>query len=63
MTKNQISGYIDTPIDLESSLCGGQSFRWMIKNKRFRGVNIYPFRPGYDLQEWWVPNSMMMYTK
>ena len=38
MTTNQISGYIDTPIDLESSLCGGQSFRWMIKNKRFRGV-------------------------
>ena len=38
MTKNQISGYIDTPIDLESSLCGGQSFRWMIKNKGFRGV-------------------------
>ncbi|MBM32486.1 MAG: hypothetical protein CL764_06505 [Chloroflexi bacterium] len=38
MTNNQISGYIDTPIDLESSLCGGQSFTWIMKNELFRGV-------------------------
>ena len=35
----------------------------LIYHKRFKGVDIYPFRPGYDLQEWWVPNSMMMYAK
>ena len=35
----------------------------LVYHKRFKGVNIYPFRPGYDLQEWWVPNSIMMYTK
>ena len=32
-------------------------------HKRFRGVNIYPFRPGYDLREWWVPKTLHKYTK
>ena len=32
-------------------------------HKRFRGVNIYPFRPGYDLREWWVPKTMQKYSK
>ena len=32
-------------------------------HKRFRGVNIYPFRPGYDLREWWVSKTMQKYSK
>ena len=35
----------------------------LVYHKRFKGINIYPFRPGYDLQEWWVPNGIQMYTK
>lgn len=31
-------------------------------HKRFRGVEIYPFRPGYDPSEWWVPKEMWKYS-
>jgi peptide/nickel transport system substrate-binding protein len=32
-------------------------------HKRFRGIEIYPFRPGYDLREWWVPKTIQKYSK
>ena len=32
-------------------------------HKRFRGIEIYPFRPGYDLREWWVPKTLQKYSK
>ena len=35
----------------------------LVYHKRFKGVEIYPFRPGYDLQEWWVPTQIQKYTK
>lgn len=31
-------------------------------HRRFSGVEIYPFRPGYDLREWWAPNQYHRYT-
>jgi len=35
----------------------------LVYHKRYKGVEIYPFRPGYDLQEWWVPKQIQKYTK
>ena len=35
----------------------------LVHHKRFKGVNIYPFRPGYDLKEWWVPSAIQKYSK
>jgi peptide/nickel transport system substrate-binding protein len=35
----------------------------LVHHKRFKGIDIYPFRPGYDLQEWWVPTSIQKYSK
>jgi len=32
-------------------------------HKRFRGVEIYPFRPGYDPSEWWVPRELQKYSR
>jgi len=32
-------------------------------HKRFQDVNIYPFRPGFDLREWWIPTSLQKYSK
>lgn len=30
-------------------------------DKRFKGVKWYPFRPGYQLDEWWVPKEEQRY--
>ena len=30
-------------------------------HKRFKNVNIYPFRTGYDSFEWWVPTTLHKY--
>jgi len=38
MTNFEKSGFIEASIDLESSLLGGQSFRWAKRGKIFRGV-------------------------
>ena len=35
----------------------------LVYHKRFKGVQIYPFRPGYDLREWWVPSQIQRYTR
>ena len=35
----------------------------LVHHKRFKGINIYPFRPGYDLKEWWVPSAIQKYSK
>ncbi len=35
----------------------------MLFHKRFQNANIYPFRPGYDPFEWWVPRGMQRYTQ
>ena len=34
-----------------------------VYHKRFKGVNVYPFRPGFDPKEWWVPTSLHRYGK
>ena len=35
----------------------------LVHHKRFKGINIYPFRPGYDFKEWWVPTAIQKYSK
>ncbi len=32
-------------------------------HKRFKDVIIYPFRPGFDLREWWSPIPLQKYSK
>ncbi|MFQ6609334.1 MAG: ABC transporter substrate-binding protein [Fidelibacterota bacterium] len=32
-------------------------------HKRIHGVEVYPFRPGFDPQEWWVPTALHKYAK
>ena len=34
-----------------------------VYHKRFKGVEVYPFRPGFEPKEWWVPTQMQKYTK
>lgn len=31
-------------------------------DKRFHNINIYKIRPGYDVNEWWVPLKLQKYT-
>ena len=33
-----------------------------LMHKRFQNANVYPFRPGYDPFEWWVPTSLHKYS-
>ncbi len=33
-----------------------------VYHKRFKGVNVYPFRPGFDPLEWWVPQQIQKYS-
>ena len=35
----------------------------IIYHKRFRGVNVFSFRPGFDPLEWWVPTVYHKYSK
>ena len=35
----------------------------MLFHKRFQGAKIYPFRPGYDPFEWWIPPEIQKYTQ
>ena len=54
------SGYIDIPVDLEASLCGGQSFRWEKYNEFFRGVieeNIVKLKQAEKGLYWVACNS------
>jgi peptide/nickel transport system substrate-binding protein len=34
----------------------------MLFHKRFSDAKIYPYRPGYDPFEWWVPSTIQKYT-
>lgn len=34
----------------------------MLFHKRFKDAKIYPFRPGYDPFEWWVPLEIQKYS-
>lgn len=35
----------------------------IVYHKRFQGVNIFPFRPGFDPKEWWVPSQIQKFAK
>jgi len=35
----------------------------ILYHKRFQGVNVFPFRPGFDPKEFWVPNLMHKYSE
>lgn len=35
----------------------------IVYHKRFRGVTVFPVRPGYDPLEWWVPVMYQKYSK
>ena len=32
-----------------------------LMHKRFQNAKVYPFRPGYDPFEWWVPSKFHRY--
>ncbi|NQU67521.1 MAG: hypothetical protein HQ510_06225 [Candidatus Marinimicrobia bacterium] len=34
-----------------------------VYHKRISGVEVFPFRPGFDPLEWWVPTTLHEYTK
>ncbi len=34
-----------------------------VYHKRIQDVKVYPFRPGFDPLEWWVPLSIQKYSK
>ncbi len=35
----------------------------IVYHKRFRGTTVFPFRPGYDPLEWWVPKQLQRYSE
>jgi len=33
-----------------------------LSHKRIKGVDVFPFRPGFDPEEWWIPNQLHIYS-